>query len=73
MAEVPETKLVKLLVIALTEKNTLMRRHCVGQTFVVHCRKAATLQLKNLTYLNYVVLVQMRKRSCLLFLNFIFH
>ena len=68
MVEVPETKLVKLLVIALTEKNTLMKRHCVGQTFVVHCRKAATLQLKNLTYLNYLVLVQMRKNK----LSFVF-
>ena len=57
MAEVPETKLVKLLVIALTEKNTLVKRHCVGQTFVVYYRKVATLQLKNLTYLNYLVLV----------------
>ena len=47
MAEVPETKLVKLLVIALTEKNTLMKRHCVGQTFIVYCSKAATLQQKS--------------------------
>ena len=47
MAEVPETKLVKLLVIALTEKNTLMERHCVGQTFIVYCSKAATLQQKS--------------------------
>ena len=68
MAEVPETKLVKLLVIALTEKNILMKRHCVGQIFVVYCRKAATLQLKNITYLNYLVLVQRRKNK----LSFVF-
>ena len=68
MAEVPETKLVKLLVIALTEKNTLMKRHCVGQTFVVHCRKAATLQLKKSNIFKLLVLVQMRKNK----LSFVF-
>jgi len=56
MAEVPETKLVKLLVIALTEKNTLMKRHCVGQTFIVYCRKATTLQQKS-NLLNHLVLM----------------
>jgi len=47
MAVFPEIKLVKLLSIALTEKNTLMKRHCVGQTFIVYCSKAATLQQKS--------------------------
>ena len=49
MAEVPETKLVKVLIIALTEKNSLMKRHCVGQTFIVYCRnrEATTLQQKS--------------------------
>ena len=46
MAEFPEIKLVKLLIIALREKNTLMKRNCVGQTFV-YCSKAATLQQKS--------------------------
>ena len=47
MAEFPEIKLVKLLIIALREKNTLMKRNCVGQTFIVYCSKAATLQQKS--------------------------
>ena len=47
MAEFPEIKLVKLLIIALTEKNTLMKRHCVGQTFIVYCSKATKLQQKS--------------------------
>ena len=47
MAEFPEIKLVKLLIIALREKNTLMKRHCVGQTFIAYCSKAATLQQKS--------------------------
>ena len=47
MAEFPAIKLVKLLIIALTEKNTLMKRHCVGQTFIVYCSKAGTLQQKS--------------------------
>ena len=46
MAEFPEIKLVKLLIIALRQKNTLMKRHCVGQTFIAYCSKAATLQQK---------------------------
>ena len=46
MAEFPAIKLVKLLIIALREKNTLMKRHCVGQTFIAYCSKAATLQQK---------------------------
>ena len=46
-AEVPEIKLVKLLIIALSKKNTLMKRHCVVQTFIVHCRKATPLQQKS--------------------------
>ena len=52
MAEFPAIKLVKLLIIALREKNTLMKRRCVGQTFIVYCSKAATL-----TYLNYLALM----------------
>ena len=47
MAEFPEIKLVKLLIIALTEKNTPMKRHCVGQTFIVYCSEATTLQQKS--------------------------
>ena len=47
MAEFPEIKLVKLLIIALTEKNTLMKRHCVGQTFIVYCSRATKLQQKS--------------------------
>ena len=47
MAEFPEIKLVKLLIIALTEKNTLMKRICVGQTFIVYCSKETTLQQKS--------------------------
>ena len=48
MAEFPVIKLVKLLIIALTEKkNTLMKRHCVGQTFIVYCSKATKLQQKS--------------------------
>ena len=47
MAEFPEIKLVRLLIIALTEKNTLMKRHCVGQTFIVYCSKATKLQQKS--------------------------
>ena len=47
MAEFPEIKLVKLLIIALREKNTRMKRHCVGQTFIVYCSKAAKLQQKS--------------------------
>ena len=43
-AEVPEIKPVKLLMITLSLKNTLMERHCVGQTFIVYWRKEATLQ-----------------------------
>ena len=46
MAEVPETKLVKVLIIALTEESRQMKRHCVGQAFIVYCRKATTLQQK---------------------------
>ena len=46
-AEYPEIKLVKLLIIALREKKTLMKRHCVGQTFIVYCSKAAKLQQKS--------------------------
>ena len=44
MAEFPEIKLVKLLIIALREQNTLMKRNCVGQTFIVYCSKETTLQ-----------------------------
>ena len=47
MAEFPEIKLVKLLIIALREKNTLMKRNCVGETFIVYCSKETTLQQKS--------------------------
>ena len=47
MAEFPAIKLVKLLIIALREKNTLMKRNCVGQTFIVYCSKETTLQQKS--------------------------
>ena len=75
MAEFPEIKLVKLLIIALREKNTLMKRNCVGQTFIVYCSKAATLQQKSNLFKWFSTGVR-KKRSwwiSLLFLNFIFH
>ena len=71
MAEFPEIKLVKLLIIALTEKNTLMERHCVGQTFIVYCSKAATLQQKSNLFKLFSTDVSWW--ISLLFLNFIFH
>ena len=49
MAELnlPEIKLVRLLIIALTEKkNKLLKQHRVGQTFIVFCSKATKLQQK---------------------------
>ena len=71
MAEFPETKLVKLLIIALTEKNTLMKRHCVGQTFIVYCSKETTLQQKSNLFKLFIIDVSWW--ISLLFLNFIFH
>ena len=68
---IPEIKLVKLLIIALREKNTLMKRNCVGQTFIVYCSKAATLQQKS----NFFKLfsTDVSWWISLSFLNFIFH
>ena len=71
MAEFPEIKLVKLLIIALTEKNTLMKRHCVGQTFIVYCSKETTLQQKS--NLLKLFSTDVSWWISLLFLNFIFH
>ena len=71
MAEFPEIKLVKLLIIALREKNTLMKRNCVGQTFIVYCSKAATLQQKSNLFKLFSTDVSWW--ISLLFLNFIFH
>ena len=71
MAEFPAIKLVKLLIIALREKNTLMKRNCVEQTFIVYCSKAATLQQKS----NFFKLfsTDVSWWISLSFLNFIFH
>ena len=71
MAEFPEIKLVKLLIIALREKNTLMKRNCVGQRFIVYCSKAATLQQKSNLFKLFSTDVSWW--ISLLFFNFIFH
>ena len=71
MAEFPEIKLVKLLIIALREKNTLMKRNCVGQTFIVYCSKETTLQQKSNLFKLFIIDVSWW--ISLLFLNFIFH
>ena len=50
MAELnlPEIKLVRLLIIALTEKkNKLLKQHRVDQTFIVFYSKATKLQQKS--------------------------
>ena len=53
-AEVPETRLVKLLIIALTEKYTDEETLCWSNIYV-YCRKATPLQ--QTSYLNYLELV----------------
>ena len=49
-AEVPEIKLVN-------RKNTLMKRHCVGQTFIAYGRNATPLHPQILPNLHYLVLM----------------
>ena len=54
-AEVPEIELVN-------RKNTLMTRHCVGQTFV-YCRKATPLQQKSNLYTLFSAGVKEKKQA----------
>ena len=62
--EVPEIKPVKLLMIALTKKkSTLMKRHCVGQTFFVYCRKSTTLQQKSNLFKSFSTDVKEKKQA----------
>ena len=70
-AEFPVIKLVKLLIIALREQNTLMKRNCVGQTFIVYCSKETTLQQNSI--LLKLFSTDVSWWISLLFLNFIFH
>ena len=52
-----------------------MKRRCVGQTFIVYCRKATTLQQKSNLLKLFSTGVKEKKQAdeFLLFLNFIFH
>ena len=52
-----------------------MKRHCVGQTFIVYWRKETTLQQTSNLFKLFSTSVKAKKQAdeFLLFLNFIFH
>ena len=52
-----------------------MKRHCVGQTFIVYWRKETTLQQTSNLFKLFITSVKAKKQAdeFLLFLNFIFH
>ena len=54
-----------------SRKNTPMKRNCFGQTFIVYCSKAATLQQKSNLFKLFSTDVSWW--ISLSFLNFIFH